>query len=155
VTLRLNNIAEFEDLQNRLKTPSGKPITSAIPEFKQKGNCMIYDIEPVPKPRMTQSDKWKQRPCVMQYRSFCDKVRAAGIKVPEAGATITFILPMPLSWPKKKKLEMLGMPHQTTPDKDNLEKALLDACYKQDSHVWDSRVIKRWGYTGQIIIRFT
>jgi len=37
-----------------------------------------YKITPVPKPRQTRSDKWKQRPCVMRYRAFADEVRAAG-----------------------------------------------------------------------------
>lgn len=36
MTLRLNNITEFEALQKRLKTPSGIPITSAVPEFNQQ-----------------------------------------------------------------------------------------------------------------------
>lgn len=133
----------------------GKPFpgTGAIPAYGQTGGNKVYDIEPCPKPRMTRSDKWNKRDCVLRYRTFCDQVRAAGIQVPESGATITFVLPMPKTWSKKKKAEMLGQPHQTTPDKDNLEKALLDACYKNDAHIWDSRVIKRWGYSGQIIIR--
>ena len=55
-------------------------------------------------------------------------------------------------WSKKKKHEMDGKPHQSRPDKDNLEKALLDAIYEEDSHVWDSRVTKVWGYYGAIVI---
>ena len=48
---------------------------------------------------------------------------------------------------------MDGQPHQQTPDKDNLEKALLDAlCPDGDARIWDGRVTKRWGYKGQIII---
>lgn len=151
--LRLNNIAEFKDLQHRMKTPSGRPITSSVPAYNQESKVSVYDINPVPKPRMTRSDKWNKRKCVVQYRDYCDQVRAAGIIIPESGSTITFMIPMPESWTAKKKKEMLGAPHQTKPDKDNLEKALLDACYKSDAHIWDSRVIKRWGYTGQIIIK--
>lgn len=37
-----------------------------------------YPIVPVPKPRMTQRDKWQKRPAVMRYRAFCDEVRAKG-----------------------------------------------------------------------------
>ena len=36
---------------------------------------MIYDITPCPKPRQTQSDKWKKRPPVLRYRAFADEVR--------------------------------------------------------------------------------
>ena len=112
-----------------------------------------YNITPVPKPRQTQSDKWKQRPCVMRYRAFADKVRALKIKVAESGDHICFILPMPKSWSKQRKQIMDGQPHQQVPDKDNLEKALLDSLFKNDSHIWDSRVSKIWGREGKIIIK--
>ncbi|MBG3071635.1 RusA family crossover junction endodeoxyribonuclease, partial [Proteus mirabilis] len=49
--------------------------------------------------------------------------------------------------------EMNGKPHQQKPDKDNLEKALLDAIFDDDSRVWDGRVTKVWGERGQIIIQ--
>ncbi len=111
-----------------------------------------YNITPMGKPRMTRSDKWKKRLEVLRYRAFCDHVRLLGVELPEAGAHITFILPMPQSWSKKKRLEMAGKPHQQKPDKDNLEKALMDAIYADDAHIWDSRVTKRWGEEGKIII---
>ncbi|ARD60179.1 crossover junction endodeoxyribonuclease RuvA [Kosakonia radicincitans DSM 16656] len=113
---------------------------------------MIYPIVPMGKPRMTRSDKWKKRPEVMRYRAFCDEVRICGVVLPVAGAYVTFILPMPASWSKKKRAEMNGKPHQVKPDKDNLEKALLDALFENDAHIWDSRVTKLWGESGQIII---
>lgn len=48
---------------------------------------------------------------------------------------------------------MDGKPHQQTPDKDNLEKALLDAVYDNDCRVWDGRVSKIWGREGKIIVK--
>lgn len=113
---------------------------------------MKYDITPVPKPRMTKSDTWKKRPCTDRYWKFKDEVRKNKIEVPEAGSHIIFVMPMPDSWSKKKKREMDGKPHKQKPDKDNLEKALLDAIFDEDSHIWDSRVTKVWGYYGAIII---
>lgn len=113
---------------------------------------MIYPIVPMGKPRMTRADKWKKRPEVMRYRAFCDEVRIRGVVLPVAGAHVTFILPMPASWSKKKRAEMNGKPHQVKPDKDNLEKALLDALFENDAHIWDLRVTKLWGESGQIII---
>jgi hypothetical protein len=59
-----------------------------------------YDIEPIGKPRMTRSDKWKKRPEVMRYRAFCDEVRLRKLTMPESGAHVTFVLPMPASWSK-------------------------------------------------------
>lgn len=48
---------------------------------------------------------------------------------------------------------MNGKPHQQKPDKDNLEKALLDAIFEDDCRIWDGRVSKVWGETGKIIIK--
>lgn len=109
-----------------------------------------YNITPYPKPRMTRSDKWNKRPCVVKYREFCDKVRASGLTLNQKGYWVEFIMLMPKSWSEKKKREHLGTPHTQTPDKDNLEKALLDAKYSNDSHMWCGGVSKRWGASAQI-----
>lgn len=112
-----------------------------------------YAITPVGKPRQTRSDKWKRRPAVLRYRSFCDSVRRQNMVLSDCGAHITFVLPMPLSWSKKKREEMKGKHHQQKPDCDNLLKSLLDAIYDDDAHIWDCRITKVWGEHGQIIIR--
>ena len=111
-----------------------------------------YDILPMAKPRMTRSDKWNKRTCVLRYRAFADECRLRGVVVPEGGSHITFVIPMPKSWSKKKKVEMSGQPHQQKPDVDNLHKALLDAVFEDDCTVWDCRVSKRWGEVGKIVI---
>ena len=112
----------------------------------------VYDIIPNTKPRMTQRDRWAKRPCVLKYFAFKDEVKLNKIELPEAYHVI-FILPMPKSWGKKKKADMDGQPHKQTPDKDNLEKALLDAIYGDDSHKWDGRATKMWGKEGRIIVK--
>lgn len=112
----------------------------------------VYPIDPVPKPRMTQRDKWKQRPCVMRYRAFKDEVRLRKVSVPKAGAHVIFALPMPKSWPKARKLKMAGLPHEQKPDVDNLIKALLDGLYTDDSVVSDIRISKVWAATGAIAV---
>ena len=66
-------------------------------------------IEPNTKPRMTRADKWKKRPCVVQYREFKDKLR---IECKRVGLTtlqpqlesLIFYIPMPDSWSKKKEV---------------------------------------------------
>jgi Holliday junction resolvase RusA-like endonuclease len=47
---------------------------------------------------------------------------------------------------------MDGKPHQQKPDKDNLEKSILDAVFDDDSKVWDGRVSKLWGVDGKIVV---
>lgn len=112
----------------------------------------VYYIDPVAKPRMTRSDKWNQRPKVMRYRAFADEVRRQGIAIRESGNVVTFVVPMPPSWSKKKREEHLGRPHQVVPDVDNLLKSLLDAIYKNDCRVWDIHPRKVWGEKGMIIV---
>jgi len=112
-----------------------------------------FPIVPVPKPRQVRSDKWKKRPCVMRYRAFCDECRARGMHIPESGATITFVLPMPKSWSERKKSRLEGEPHTTKPDLSNILKAAEDALYSDDSAIWHYAGLKKvWGRSGRIII---
>lgn len=114
--------------------------------------CIYLPITPVAKPRMTRSDKWKKRPCVLRYREYCDSLRSAWgeREFPAAGAHLSFHMPVPNSWSKKKKLEMMGEPHQQKPDVDNMIKAVLDALHIDDSHIYDIRGSKYWAGAGYI-----
>ena len=112
-----------------------------------------YDITPVAKPRMTQRDKWKGRPVVLNYFAFRDEVRLKKVFIPESNSHVTFVVPMPKKWSEKKKVEMDGKPHQQTPDVDNFCKGILDAVFEEDCRVWDIRATKLWGRKGKIIVR--
>mgnify|MGYP001118839164 CR=1 FL=1 len=113
---------------------------------------MRYPITPVPKPRMTQRDKWSKRTCVVRYWDFKDEVRRLGVELPKYGAWVTFYLPMPKSWSSKKKSLMNLKSHTQKPDLDNLIKGLGDAVYDDDSGIWDIRASKWWAYSGAITI---
>lgn len=113
-----------------------------------------YLITPIPKPRMTQSDKWKKRPCVLKYWAFKDQVKKLRIMVPKNGSHIIFRMPMPKSWSLKKRNNMAFTPHESErADLDNLLKALFDALFSNDGHIWDYRATKVWGYVGEIVIK--
>ena len=112
----------------------------------------VYHITPVPKPRMTQADRWRKRPCVVRYFAFCDECKKHPEMVPQPGDTVFFVMPMPKSWSKKRKAEMYGSVHMQKPDFDNLTKALLDATMKEDKEVWGLCSLKTWGNTGAIVI---
>lgn len=109
----------------------------------------IY-INPVPKPRMTRSDKWKKRKCVLEYRAFCDELRLKHPNPLPINVQIDFILEIPQS---KKKSIMSGWAHQQKPDLDNLVKAVLDALCEDDSHIARLHASKVWGETPCIIIK--
>ncbi len=102
---------------------------------------------------MTRSDRWKKRPAVMRYWAFVEQVRLENAKLPECGAVVTFFIQMPKSWTKKQRDLHYGTPHQQRPDLSNLIKALEDAIYGEDSHIWHyASVCKLWGVEGAIRI---
>ena len=122
----------------------------------------LIDIVPVPKPRMTQRDRWKQRPIVKKYHVFCDELRLLlplPMRRPMLNQAIheldlTFHIPMPeKSWSKKKRAELEGKPHQQKPDIDNLLKAWMDCLYRNDQVIWKVSASKLWSVKGAIEVR--
>lgn len=110
-----------------------------------------YDITPIPKPRMTQKDKWKKRPATDRYWAFKDECLAKNVQV-FCDDEITFVMPFPKGWSKAKRLMCDGSRHCVTPDIDNLLKALLDAVHEDDAHISSLYIEKIWGPEGKIII---
>ena len=114
------------------------------------------EVEPCPKPRITQSDRWKKRKCVMKYFGFKDALNLEACKKsykPSIPLSIVFYITMPKSWSKRKKGQMNGKPHRSRPDLDNLIKAFKDALMEEDSHVWRyGNMEKRWADIGRIEI---
>lgn len=113
---------------------------------------MEYKINPVAKPRMTRADKWKKRPATTKYWKFVDQCRLERVILPCFNSHVTFILPMPVSFSRKKKDRLNGKPHMQRPDLSNLLKALEDALYQEDSGIYDIHITKVWGLVGKIII---
>ena len=116
----------------------------------------LWPIKGLAKPRMTRSDKWKKRPIVLKYRAYKDELRIFGVKLNvDAFYHVIFVIPHPKSWNDTKRHEHWFTPHQVTPDKDNLEKGLLDALFTNDAAAWDGRVTKVWGPAPLLIISTT
>ena len=106
---------------------------------------------------MTQRDKWSPSKAAKKYFAFKDEITLYANKikfvVPESHYHLIMVVPIPKSWTKKRKKDMIAEPHKQRPDKDNFEKAFLDALCEEDSYVWDGRVTKVWGEVGKIIIK--
>lgn len=115
---------------------------------------VVYEIKPCPKPRMLRSDKWKRRKPVLKYWDFVSKVEALCIDINPNGFWVEFVIAVPKSIPKKERARRLSGDRRNTikPDKDNLEKALLDALYQDDAHCWNGGCSKLWGETDMIIV---
>lgn len=114
-----------------------------------ESGAVIIGRQPIPKPRMTQSDKWKKRPAVNRYRAYCNILRLIDNRLSgkisdilDSGRVkIVFHMPIPKS---RKKTTKNGDPHQVKPDIDNLVKAVFDAICKNDSHIYKVQAEKRY-----------
>lgn len=105
----------------------------------------FWPIIPVAAPRQSRREVWKPSPATIKYRAFRDEIAARKVWKPESGDLVVFFMPIPKSWTKKRKAADLGHPHTQRPDVDNLLKALLDASYGEDSHIWAISAAKVWG----------
>lgn len=116
----------------------------------------IFELTPIAKPRMTQSDKWNKRPVVMAYWAFKDELR---LQAQQFGFTlgdafkVSFCIPMPKGWSKKQRDKMLGKPCTVRPDLDNYVKSTMDSLLPDnDSGVWFIQAQKTWAIEGMIAI---
>lgn len=120
------------------------------------------DGKPPGKPRMTQRDRWAKRPCVLRYWEWKDKVNYA---FQQAGglpdeAIITSVnwaahYEMPKSWSREKRLRKFGTKHDSKPDRDNVDKALLDALFKEDSGIGSGLIYKLWDDESYLAVAIT
>lgn len=105
---------------------------------------------------MTQRDRWKKRPAVVQYHGFKDNLRllarANKLTLSASGDVIVFLVPMPPSWSERKRDELNLKPHMQRPDLDNYLKALWDALEIEDKHIWGVTAYKLWSTKGGICI---
>ena len=114
---------------------------------------IIVWIDPMPKPRMTRSDAWKKRPCVLAYWAWKKELLLKlGRKTffQDGLLHVKFFISIPTSWSIKKQQAMRGQPHQQKPDLDNLVKALQDALCVSDAHIYEIHAKKLWADQGSI-----
>jgi len=109
--------------------------------------------DPMGKPRMTQRDRWMQRPAVLRYRDYCDRIKEAApnrvLTADVYAVAVMAYLAMPKSWSQKKQKQHCGQMHRTKPDWDNIGKAVCDALFKDDSGIADGRTQKYWCVEGE------
>lgn len=115
--------------------------------------------KPIGKPRMTQRDKWKKRPCVMRYRDWADvaRIHAGDVPKPDRIESLdwTAYFAPPQSWSKKRRAAALGTLHRSKPDRDNIDKSVLDVLFPDDSGIASGHIRKVWGVPERIEIVIT
>lgn len=108
-------------------------------------NFTIY-VEPMGAPRMTRADTWKKRPVVIQYRAYKDAIRHACKGISQDASRLDWFayISMPKSWSKKKRAAMSGMLHRSKPDRDNIDKGIMDALFESDQGIATGSINKFW-----------
>ena len=109
-----------------------------------------YAIRAQPKPRMTMRSTWSKP--ARRYFEYKETLQAIGFQLPPFGYHVICVFKMPEGWSAKKKAGIINAEHEQKPDKDNIEKALLDAIFSDDQHIWDGRISKVWGLNDEIIV---
>lgn len=108
----------------------------------------IFLIKAIPKPRMTQRDKWAKRPIVVKYFSYKDSLNSLALKndfkLPDTNCKIDFLF-------KAKSAKLIGMPHKKKPDIDNLLKAVFDCLKKHDQTIYNISASKYYSNDDMII----
>lgn len=118
---------------------------------------------PPGKPRMTRQDRWKKRPATDRYWAWANAIKeAVGNSIPEAASvallnwTAYFEPPTSKSWPKKRRIAAIGTLHRAKPDRDNIDKAVLDCLWPDgDSAIAAGTIRKFWDWTPRIEIEIT
>lgn len=126
-------------------------------EFVKKGEARLakettgvsFTIhgQPVGKPRQTRRDVWKKRPCVMRYRAWADKARAAAPdSMPKEPSRLHIVayLSFPKSWRPNLRKALTGQPHRHKPDADNIIKSCADALFSRDEGISRMLIEKYW-----------
>lgn len=135
--------------ENALKTA-----VSILDQIHSQPKRKSFTVNHAPSgaPRMTRQDKWlkPRRPCVEKYFQLRAAIQAAVGPVNDIPDRIdcTFYLAMPDSWSDKKKAEMEGKPHRVRPDRDNMEKAVMDSLFVNDGGIHEGFSKKVWCHEG-------
>jgi Holliday junction resolvase RusA-like endonuclease len=167
-TIKIDKVIRVKESLGSFKFNNGTPtsVDSSKYVLDKSRRFYAFDVVPMGKPRMTQSDKWKtdpnhpdplkrKREVVHRYHQLQNRVREQAEKMKFVlGKTFeaVFFVPLPNSWSDKKKSELVGMPCEEKPDIDNYTKFFLDTMAKEDKSVWNIKAEKRWAYYGSIII---
>ena len=113
-------------------------------------NCVNGDwhtikVVPVGKPRMTQKGLWK--PVVKRYYYNVETFKLWAKDVPRKDVSVVSWIayfPFPKSYTNSKRDSLRGQPHQLKPDRDNIDKFILDSLFSSDQRIHAGLTAKYW-----------
>lgn len=118
----------------------GTPISAARPRVTRRGFAFDPRAKEKKLARIKIAEDWKQE--ILKEPLYLE---------------LSFLMPIPKSTSKKKRVELLGSPHIVKPDCDNLAKFTLDVMsdivYTDDSCVFDLKINKTYSDDPKTIIK--
>ena len=124
--------------------------------------------QPVGGVRQTRRDKFNPSEAVKRYRAWRDLARAHAGPVPPPETVIDVSWVAYLRPPKTRKvggktkhfneaerLKLVGVRAWTKPDRDNIDKALLDALWPEDSDITSGRIHKEFSFVPRLVVQIT
>lgn len=161
------------DLKNLLKKTAVRKRNAGLIEQvddSDKEFKITIPIRAMGKPRMTRADAWvskedyftKGRPEVIRYRRFKRELQEYLSCMPENRTPyqvdFSAYFPFPESYSLKKRAALAGTIYTIMPDRDNIDKAILDSFLERDQGVAIGRLEKYWDDGGgqriELIIKY-
>ena len=106
------------------------------------------------RPRVTQNGQHTYMPAEYEANKQALQWMFPRFDVPElVRLTVVAVRPMPKSWSKAKKAEMNGRYATPKPDADNINGAIMDALFPDDSIVVEQASRKIWGEEAALHIK--
>ena len=102
--------------------------------------------QPIGKPRMSQRDHWKVRPCVARFRLWADQLRLAARRTTKIRLKAPTRLSVTAYFASTSQ-HRVG-PHGLKPDFDNVLKATTDALFFNDELIYHASITKLWADGG-------
>lgn len=143
------------DVLNPWRQTDAKSPTKPKPTPQTTNGVILFTVyhRPMGAPRMTRRDKWKNRPCVEAYHAFRDAIRRyfpGDVPPAEHVNELSWLATFATSKP-----ELIGTIYRNKPDRDNIDKAILDALWKRDEAIGPGWIDRRWGTEDKLEIRIT
>jgi Holliday junction resolvase RusA-like endonuclease len=146
-------VDQFKAAQKGMPSEPPMRALEAIANQPRRTQTMRFTIpgKPIGAPRMTRRDKWAKRPCVVKYFNWRNALEPIRQKLPPVDKIMIFSWTATFVPAKKKDIERLaGHPHRAKPDRDNIDKALMDGLFSEDKGISLGTIQKVWGTEDRI-----
>ena len=105
--------------------------------------------KPIGKPTQTYADKFADRPTILAYRAFCDRLRYQAYKKNQKQSLLGPTRLYVSCFVKDTTTHRREGPHTVKPDADNILKAIADALFLNDQAIYVMSCTKLWANGSQ------